>query len=60
MSVRECFGDINRPTSKEDTIVYANANGLVTHIAGISLDGDVGANTQVLTSDRHLRDFLHP
>jgi len=51
ISVRECFGNINRPTSKDDTIVYANGDGLVTHIAGISLDGDVGDGTQVLSSD---------
>jgi len=51
MSVRACFGDINRPTSNTDTIVYANSDGLVTHISGIAINGDVGTNTQVLTSD---------
>ena len=51
MSVRECFGNIKRPTSKDDTIVYANADGLVTHIAGLSINGDAGLNTQVITSD---------
>jgi hypothetical protein len=50
MSVRSCFGEINLPLPN-DKIVYADGDGLVSIVKGMSISGDAGSLNQAVASD---------